>query len=136
MFRITRSLAPLSLFFALGAAGCGGEKMNETETRGGTRVDNVAPVTNQGDIGAADDVNKLKKENAHDGSATADASTPYGGGGAGAAPPVSPAPGAPPSGDTNSGQTSGSKSGAGSDATTEGAKPTPGAAGPGTNQQP
>jgi len=57
-------------------------------------------------------------------------STPHGGGGPGMAPPVTPAKGAPSSGESNSGQETGKTPGAGSDATTEGAKPA--SAAPGT----
>ncbi len=63
-------------------------------------------------------------------------STPYGGDGAGAAPPVTPAQGAPPSGDSNSGQETGKQSGSGADAAAGSAKPGPGASGPGTGTPP
>lgn len=116
--------------------GCGAEKMNQDEGRGGTRVDNVAPQTRQPDIGASKDVDGIKRDASTVGKAPANSSTPYNGGGAGVAPPLSPAPGAPASGDTNSGQTSGEKSGPGSDANTEGAKVNPNASGPGTGTPP
>jgi len=63
-------------------------------------------------------------------------STPYGGDGAGAAPPVTPAKGAPASGDSNSGQTIGKDQGPGADASTGSAKPSGGASGPGTGTPP
>lgn len=120
----------------LALSGCGTEKMNETEGRGGTRVNNAAPQTTQPDIGAGREVDAIKKEAGAAGKEAANSSTPYGGSGAGVAPPASPAPGSAPSGDTNSGQTSNDKVGPGSDATTEGAKPAPGATGPGTGTPP
>ena len=64
------------------------------------------------------------------------ASAPYGGSGAGVAPPVTPAKGTPPSGDSNSGQMTGSQGNPGADASTEGAKPGGGATGPGTGKPP
>lgn len=63
-------------------------------------------------------------------------STPYGGSGAGVAPPVSPEKGAPASGDSNSGQGVGKQQGPGADASTEAAKPAPGGTGPGTGTPP
>ncbi len=64
------------------------------------------------------------------------ASVPYGGSGAGVSPPVTPAQGGAPSGDSNSGRRTGSQAGVGSDATTENAKPGAGATGPGTGTPP
>ena len=64
------------------------------------------------------------------------ASVPYGGSGAGVAPPVTPAQGGAPSGDSNSGQVTGKQGTVGSDATTEGAKPGAGGTGPGTGTPP
>ncbi len=64
------------------------------------------------------------------------ASAPYGGSGAGVAPPVTPAQGSAPSGDTNSGQQTNRQVGVGADSTTEGAKTGGGASGPGTGIPP
>ncbi len=64
-------------------------------------------------------------------------STPYGGDGAGAAPPVSPGKGMRGSGEANSGQQTGKLEGAGSDASTENARPNPtNTGGPGTGSPP
>lgn len=130
-----RALAMAALILPWAASGCG-EKMQDNETRGGTRVDGAAPVSNQPHLGASDDVAGLKKEGDTKGGPGADASTPYGGGGAGVAPPVTPIEGAQPSGDTNSGQTSGAKEGPGVDAGTDASKASPNASGPGTGTPP
>ena len=136
MFRIKDMLALAALTLPLAAVGCGFEKMNQEEARGGTRVDNVPPISDQPGIGAAPEVRQIDKEGGLKVDAGADSSTPYSGGGAGMAPPLTPNPAMPPSGDTNSGQTSSSKIGPGSDANTMGALPTPGATGPGANPDP
>ena len=63
-------------------------------------------------------------------------STPYGGDGAGASPPVSPKKGDTPSGDSNSGQMTNKEGTIGSDATTNNATPKANLGGPGTGQPP
>ena len=63
-------------------------------------------------------------------------STPYGGDGAGASPPVSPKKGEAPSGDSNSGQMSGQQGTVGSDASTNNASPKANLGGPGTGAKP
>lgn len=63
-------------------------------------------------------------------------STPYGGNGAGATPPVTPSANMEPSGESNSGQATGSKVTPGSDASTEGAKINGNNGGPGTGEPP
>ena len=63
-------------------------------------------------------------------------STPYGGDGAGAAPPVSPAKGGMASGDSNSGQMTNDQKTIGADATTNNASPKANLGGPGTGTPP
>lgn len=63
-------------------------------------------------------------------------STPYGGDGAGASPPVSPAKGGLGSGDSNSGQMTGDQKNIGSDATTGNATSKSNLGGPGTGDKP
>ncbi len=63
-------------------------------------------------------------------------STPYGGDGAGASPPVSPAKGQPASGDSNSGQMTSDQKTVGSDASTSNASPKANLGGPGTGAPP
>lgn len=63
-------------------------------------------------------------------------STPYGGDGAGASPPVSPERGEKGSGDSNSGQETGKQSNVGSDATPNNATSKSNLGGPGTGQPP
>ena len=63
-------------------------------------------------------------------------STPYGGDGAGASPPVSPALGAPGSGDSNSGQLTAKQGNIGGDATVNDATSKSNLGGPGTGAPP
>ena len=131
------------LTLALGlAAGCNDINTGQDQRSGRGNGDEL-PTTgaaSEGTNGSATDVTVggpgTEKIIVDDSGAKPGQSTPYGGDGAGASPPVSPAVGGTPSGDSNSGRMTGSEKNIGSDASTNNATSKANLGGPGTGEPP
>ena len=97
-------------------------------------------AASEGTNGSATDVTTegpgSKKIIVDDSGAKPGQSTPYGGDGAGAAPPVTPEKGGMPSGDSNSGQMTSDATTIGADASPGNASPKANLGGPGTGEPP
>ena len=140
MLRYSRWVPSALMLTAL--AGCNDINPGQDQRTGrgaGDQVPNQGPAS-QGTNATATEVTlegpgspKIIKKDTADKSG---GSTPYGGDGMGASPPVSPGKGGLPSGDSNSGQLSGKQNSVGSDASGNDTKPNANLGGPGTGAPP
>ena len=138
-----RWLAGTMLAAAFGfVVGCNDINTGQDQRSGRGNGDEL-PTTgaaSEGTNGSATDVTingpGSKKIIVDDSGAKPGQSTPYGGDGAGASPPVTPAKGGMASGDSNSGQKTGDATTIGADASTGNASPEANLGGPGTGEPP
>lgn len=143
MRKMTRRFAGVLFGAVVGVAvGCNDINTGQDQ-RSGRGNGDLVPNTGlgaEGTNGPATDVTQSgpgsRKIIKDDSGAKPGQSTPYGGDGAGASPPVSPAKGEMASGDSNSGQMTASQKNIGADATTESAAPKANLGGPGSGAPP